>query len=143
MSPERMTTERAYYADANGLRIGNVKAVFGEHTYATKGLSAVSVVETQRLRWPAFLVIVVGAGAIIYGVLGNGVYMIVGAVGLLSGTFNLRRKKPMYGVRIVTNGRVAFVLASSDKGYVEMVADATRKAISSSRQLEREAHEAR
>jgi hypothetical protein len=139
MNTESTATERTYYADANGLRVGNVNAVFGEHTYATKGLSAVSVVETRRLRWPAFLVIVVGTGAIIYGMLGNGVYMIVGAAGLLSGTFNLKRKKPMFGVRIVTNGRVAFVLASPDKSYVEMVADATRKAISSARQLEREA----
>ena len=128
-----MATE-VFHIDANGVRISARRAEFGEHAYATRNISAVEPVEDKGRRWPGYMMLFIGFAALGGGfVLDQTTAMLVGAVAILSGSLNLRRKRPRYGVRIVTQRGPVYVLASRDKRYVEVVANALRRAVSAAR----------
>lgn len=125
-----MATE-VFHIDANGVRISARRAEFGEHAYATRNISAVEPVEDKGRRWPGYMMLFIGFAALGAGfVLDQTTAMLIGAVAVLSGSLNLGRKRPRYGIRIVTRRGPVYVLASRDKRYVEVVANALRRAVS-------------
>jgi membrane-bound ClpP family serine protease len=129
-----MTSERVYYSDANGIRIGTEKAVFGKHTYTTRRIESVSIVRQTRWQTPGIIMMVLGVVLLPIGwFLGNSSVLLVGAVGFLSGTFYFRRKRPTFGVRIVTNRGSSFVLATFQKFYAEQVREAVLRAMEGTR----------
>ena len=120
--------------DANGVRISARRAEFGEHAYATRNISAVEPVEDKGRRWPGYAMLLIGFAALGAGfALDPTTTMLVGGVAILSGSLNLRRKRPRYGIRIATQRGPVYVLASRDKRYVEVVANALRRAVSAAR----------
>ena len=129
-----MTSERVYYSDANGIRIGTEKAVFGEHSYATRRIESVSIVRQTRWQTPGIVIMAFGVVLLVAGWILNitGV-VFVGAAGFLSGTFYFRRKRPTFGVRIVTDRGSTFVLATFQKFYAEQVREAVLRAMEESR----------
>ena len=117
--------------DANGVRISPQRAVFGEHAYAPRNIRNVERIEDRGVRWPGTFTLFLGF--VLMGValaLGHTVTLLIGAVAVTSGSFNLARKKPRYGIRITTQRGPVYVLASRDQRYVEVVADALLRAIS-------------
>jgi len=129
-----MATE-VFHIDANGVRISARRAEFGEHAYATRNISAVEPVEDKGRRWPGYMMLFIGFAALGAGfVIDQTTAMLIGAVAILSGSLNLGRKRPRYGVRIVTRKGPVYVLASRDKRYVEVVANALRRAVSAARE---------
>ena len=124
-----------FHIDANGVRISARRAEFGEHAYAPRNITAVEPVEDKGRRWPGYMMLLIGFAALGAGlVLDQTTAMLVGGVAILSGSLNLRRKRPRYGIRIVTQRGPVYVLASRDKRYVEVVANALRRAVSASRE---------
>ena len=122
-----------FHIDANGVRISARRAEFGEHAYAPRNITAVEPVEDKGRRWPGYMMLFIGVVALGAGlVLDQPTAMLVGGVAILSGSLNLRRKRPRYGIRIVTQRGPVYVLASRDKRYVEVVANALRRAVSAS-----------
>lgn len=129
-----MATE-VFHIDANGVRISARRAEFGEHAYAPRNITAVEPVEDKGRRWPGYMMLFIGFAALGAGlVLDQTTAMLVGGVAILSGSLNLRRKRPRYGIRIATQRGPVYVLASRDKRYVEVVANALRRAVSASRE---------
>jgi membrane-bound ClpP family serine protease len=129
-----MTSERVYYSDANGISIGTEKAVFGEHSYTTKRIESVSIVRQTRWQTPGIMMMMLGVVLLPIGwFLGNSGVLLVGAVGFLSGTFYFRRKRPTFGVRIVTDRGSTFVLATFQKFYAEQVREAVLRAMEETR----------
>jgi len=125
-----MATE-VFHMDANGVRISAHRSVFGEHTYATRNIRSVDRIEDKGIRWPGQATLALGF--VLMGVailLGHTVTLLIGAVAVTSGSFNLARKKPRYGIRITTQRGPVYVLASRDQRYVEVVADALLRAVS-------------
>ena len=125
-----MPTE-VFHMDANGVRISAQRAVFAEHTYAPRNIRSVDRVEDQGVRWPGRFTLflgfaIIGAGFLLQYTL----VVLVGAVGVMSGSLNLARKRSRYGIRITTQRGPVYVLASRDKRYVEVVADALLRAVS-------------
>lgn len=117
--------------DANGVRISAQRAVFGEHAYATRNIQSVDRVEDKGVRWPGMGTLFIGFVIISVGfVMQHTVTVMIGAVAVLSGSLNLARKRPKFGIRITTQRGPVYVLASMDKRYVEIVADALLRAIS-------------
>ncbi len=129
-----MATE-VFHIDANGVRISARRAEFGEHAYAPRNITAVEPVEDKGRRWPGYMMLFIGFAALGAGlVLNQTTAMLVGGVAILSGSLNLRRKRPRYGIRIATQRGPVYVLASRDKRYVEVVANALRRAVSASQE---------
>ena len=125
-----MATE-VFHMDANGVRISAHRSVFGEHTYATRNIQSVDRVEDKGVRWPGIGTLSIGLAVAVVGlVLQHTITLMIGAVAVLSGTLNLSRKRPRYGIRITTHRGPVYVLASRDKRYVEVVADALLRAVS-------------
>jgi hypothetical protein len=125
-----MTSERIFYSDANGVRIGTTRAVFGKHQYGIRNITSVSIASERRRLWPGIMVMVIGVGALIAGLIMDSFeVMIVGAGGFFGGTMYFRRRKPTYAVRIVTNRGPVLVLASRQKWYVEQVKTAIQRSI--------------
>ena len=125
-----MATE-VFHMDANGVRISAQRAVFGEHAYAPRNIQSVDRIEDKGIRWPGQATLFLGF--VLMGVailLGHTVTLLIGAVAVTSGSFNLARKKPRYGIRITTQRGPVYVLASRDQRYVEVVADALLRAVS-------------
>ena len=123
-----------FHMDANGVRISVDRAVFANHTYATRNISGVAAIADRGVRWPGILTMALGFGLLIGGfVFSHTFTMILGVGGVLSGSLNLSRKRPKYGVRIVTQRGPVYVLASQDKQYVETVSTALQKAMSAAR----------
>ena len=125
-----MATE-VFHMDANGVRISAQRAVFGEHTYAPRNIQKVDRIEDGGIRWPGRFTLflgfaIIGAGFLLQYTL----VVLVGAVGVMSGSLNLARKRSRYGIRITTQRGPVYVLASRDQRYVEIVADALLRAIS-------------
>ena len=117
--------------DANGVRISAQRAVFAEHAYAPRNIRSVDRVEDKGIRWPGMGMLFLGFGIMIAGlILQHTITLMVGAVAVMSGSLNLARKKPRYGIRITTQRGPVYVLASRDKRYVEVVSDALLRAIS-------------
>ena len=136
-----MATE-VFHMDANGVRISARRAVFGEHAYAPRNIRNVERIEDKGVRWPGMSTLVVGFIALAAGlVLQHTVTLLIGAVAVTSGSFNLARKKPRYGIRITTQRGPVYVLASRDQRYVEVVADALLRAISVAHQSREAARE--
>ena len=122
--------ERILYSDANGVRIGTVNAVFGQHKYATRNIEAALLASEAVIRWPGYAVMAVGIAAGFYGLLGdNTTWLLIGVAGLASGTLNLARKKQNYAVRLFTPRGAVLVLASRDKAYIQTVVDAVHRAM--------------
>ena len=117
--------------DANGVRISAQRAVFAEHAYAPRNIRSVDRVEDKGIRWPGMGMLFLGFGIMIAGlILQHTITLMVGAVAVMSGSLNLARKKPRYGIRITTQRGPVYVLASRDKRYVEVVSDALLRAVS-------------
>ena len=133
-----MTEERVFYADANGVRISASRLVFGSHTYATRNVSSAFFIEERGITWPAYLVIVGGLGLLAWGALGSPTWGVVGFLGIVSGLFNLSRKKRRrnYSIRLTTAKGPVLVLASRNRAYVDRIVPALHKAMA----LAREAH---
>ncbi len=81
--------------------------------------------------WPGYLVLAIGAAMFFYGVLAGSVWGFIGVAGILSGQFNLirRRRKVAYGVRILTPKGPVVALASRNRTYIAQVTEAVRKAV--------------
>lgn len=129
-----MPTE-VFHMDANGVRISAQRAVFAEHAYAPRNIRSVDRIEDRGVRWPGTFTLFLGF--VLMGValaLGHTVTLLIGAVAVTSGSFNLARKKPRYGIRITTQRGPVYVLASRDQRYVEVVADALLRAVSAAHQ---------
>ena len=136
-----MATE-VFHMDANGVRISARRAVFGEHAYAPRNIRNVERIEDKGVRWPGTSTLVIGFIAMAAGlVLQHTITLLIGAVAITSGSFNLARKKPRYGIRITTQRGPVYVLASRDQRYVEVVADALLRAISVAHQSREAARE--
>lgn len=117
--------------DANGVRISAQRAVFAEHAYAPRNIQAVDRVEDKGIRWPGQATLALGFAIIIAGfIMQHTITVMVGAVAVMSGSLNLARKRPRYGIRITTQRGPVYVLASRDQRYVEVVADALLRAVS-------------
>ena len=120
-----------FHMDANGVRISAHRSVFGEHTYATRNIQSVDRVEDKGVRWPGMGTLFIGLVIVVVGlVLQHTITLMIGAVAVLSGSLNLSRKRPRYGIRITTQRGPVYVLASRDKRYVEVVAEALLRAVS-------------
>ncbi len=123
-----------FHMDANGVRISVDRAVFANHTYATRNISSVAAIADKGVRWPGIFTMVLGIGLLIGGfVFSHTFTLILGVGGVLSGSLNLSRKRPKYGLRIITQRGPVYVLASQDKQYVETVSTALQKAMSAAR----------
>ena len=117
--------------DANGVRISAQRAVFAEHAYAPRNISGVERVEDKGIRWPGQSTLILGFAIIVAGfIMQHTITVMVGAVAVMSGSLNLARKRPRYGIRITTQRGPVYVLASRDQRYVEVVADALLRAVS-------------
>ena len=142
-----MTTDHLFHMDANGVRISADRAKFGQHTYATRNISGLSSVTDRGNRIPGRITLVIGFTLIVTGfVIAHTITMAFGAVAILSGSLNLARKRPKFGLRITTQRGPVNVLAAADKRYVETVSKALLKAMSTAREasaLRRQGSEAR
>ena len=102
-----------FHMDANGVRISVDRAVFANHTYATRNISSVAAIADKGVRWPGIFTMVLGIGLLIGGfVFSHTFTLILGVGGVLSGSLNLSRKRPKYGLRIITQRGPVYVLAS-------------------------------
>ena len=138
-----MATE-VFHMDANGVRISAQRAVFAEHAYAPRNISGVERVEDKGIRWPGQSTLVLGFAIIVAGfIMQHTITVMVGAVAVMSGSLNLARKKPRYGIRITTQRGPVYVLASRDQRYVEVVADALLRAVSAAHRSREAAREER
>ncbi len=127
-----MSSERVFYTDANGIRIGTAHAAFGERTYATRDIRSVSLARDRPTRWPGVLVLFLGTGVLVWGAMFNSTWMLVGAAGAFSGSLYVRRRKTTYGVRVVTDDGPAIAFTSSNRRYVDQVVTAVRRAMAGS-----------
>ncbi len=64
-----MAKEFTYYADANGIKIGSSRLVFGEHAYSTSSVRSVREVRENQVRWPGIDVNFEGLAMDAYGIL--------------------------------------------------------------------------
>lgn len=132
-----MATE-VFHMDANGVHITQRRAVFGEHAYAPRNIQSVDRIEDGGVRWPGRFTLLLGFAIIGVGfLLQQTLVVLVGAVAVMSGSLNLARKRSRFGIRIMTQRGPVYVLASRDKRYVEVVADALLRAISVAHQSRR------
>ena len=137
-----MMATDVFHMDANGVRISAHRSVFGEHTYATRNIQSVDRVEDKGVRWPGIGTLFIGFVIMAVGlVLQHTITLVIGAVAVTSGSLNLARKRPRYGIRITTQRGPVYVLASRDKRYVEVVADALLRAISVAHRAREAAHD--
>ena len=131
-----------FHMDANGVRISAHRSVFGEHTYATRNIQSVDRVEDKGVRWPGMGTLFIGLVIVAVGfVLQHMITLMIGAVAVLSGSLNLSRKRPRYGIRITTQRGPVYVLASRDKRYVEVVSEALLRAMSAAHRARGSARE--
>lgn len=131
-----------FHMDANGVRISIDRAGFGEHVYATRNITNVESIQDSGRRWPGKMMTVLGLGLAVVGfVMDSTIVMMMGGASVLSGSLNLSRKRPKFGIRITTQRGPVYVLASQDKRYVEVVATALRYAISTARRTTEQRHE--
>ena len=125
-----MAKEFTYYADANGIKIGSSRLVFGEHAYSTSSVRSVSVVRENQIRWPGIAVNFAGLAMAAYGILLDSTsWLILGLVGMISGAINLSRKRSKFGLMVRTDEGSFFVVASNSKAYVEQIERAVRRTI--------------
>ena len=131
-----------FHMDANGVRISAQRAVFAEHAYAPRNIWSVDRVEDKGVRWPGIGMLFLGFGIMIAGlIMQHTITLLIGAVAVTSGSLNLARKRPRYGLRITTQRGPVYVLASRDKRYVEVVADALLRAVSAAHRTREAAHD--
>ena len=136
-----MPTE-VFHMDANGVRISARRAVFGEHAYAPRNIRSVDRIEDKGVRWPGTFTLFLGVAVIAVGfAVQHTITVMIGAVAVLSGSLNLARKKPRYGIRVTTQRGPVYVLASRDRRYVEVVSNALLRAVSAAHQSREEARE--
>jgi hypothetical protein len=121
--------ERIFYSDANGIRIGELNAVFGPNKYSTRNIQSALLARERVVRWPGYLVMLIGMAIMAYGMLTSFAWTLVGFAGVMSGTINLARKKDNYAIRLVTNKGPVLVLASRDKAYIQTVVDSIHRAL--------------
>ena len=126
-----MSDERTYFANANGVRIGTSRLVFGSTAYATRNVTSASILREGPPMWPGYLVMAIGGVMFFYGLLAGSVWGFIGVAGIMSGQFNLlrRRAKLAYGIRIVTPKGPVIALASRNRTYIQQVTTAVLKAV--------------
>ena len=127
-----MTSERVFYSDANGIRIGTQQVVFGDQRYGTRSISSASVVTESRRSWPGMMVMVIGGILLVFGFLTDTTQpMVMGAGGFAGGSFYFGRHKPRYAIRLVTSNGDFLVVASRRKPFLEEIKAALDRAMSS------------
>lgn len=125
-----MADERVFYSDANRVRIGTRDAVFGNHKYGTRNIQSVVIATQERRIWPGVMAFMAAGVLIVIGYITNSTqWVLMGAASFTGGTFFFKRRRPTYGVRIVTNKGPVLVLASKQKSYVDDVKFAIERAI--------------
>lgn len=129
-----MTTERIFYSDANGIRIGTVEMAFGNKRYGTRNVSS-AIIETQtRRRWPGLSMIFVGWALLAAGFLSDSFEtMLLGAAAFLGGSMYFSRRKPTYGLRLDTGKGPVYVVASKRKLFLDEIKEAIDRSIDASR----------
>ncbi len=124
--------ERIYYSDANGVSVGTANVIFGKYKYATHNIESVGLVQRGAPRWPGLAIVLVGLGCLVYAAFSDPTWYLVGAAGIISGAFNLWRKKPNFALQVITPRGPVLVLASRQKRYVETVMAALVRAMDAS-----------
>ncbi|MDA1173590.1 MAG: DUF6232 family protein [Chloroflexi bacterium] len=129
-----MTTDRIFYSDSNGIRIGTSEMAFGEKRYGTRNVSSASIETENRRRWPGISMMVVGTAILIFGYASDGFQtMLMGAAAFMGGSMYFSRRKPKYGLRLNTSKGPVFVLASLNKLFMDQVKEAIDRSIDASR----------
>lgn len=132
-----MPTE-VFHMDANGVWVSADRAVFAEHTYATRNITGIAQVQDRGVRWPGMVTFFAGIGLLAGGLAaGHAITLLIGAAAVLSGSLNLARKRAKFGIRLTTQRGPVYVLASRDKHYVETVSTALRRAVSAAQRTPR------
>ena len=126
-----MSSERTYYADATGVRVGTSQLVFPSATYATRNVTSVEAIAARAPALGAYVVMTIGAALFFYGAFAGSEWGFVGVAGILSGQIRLlrRRRNRGYGVRITTSKGPVTVFAARNRRQVEQVTAAVRRAI--------------
>ena len=139
-----MSSQRTYYADATGIRIGTARLVFPSATYATTNVSAVAIVEDSPTALGAYVVMAIGAVMFLYGALFGSVWGFVGVLGILSGQVRLylRNRKRVYGVRLTMPEGPVVAFAARNRRQVQQVTAAVRRAVAAPTEEDPEAADA-
>ena len=129
-----MTTDRVYYSDVNGIRIGNRELVFGDRKWSPKNVGSASIATERRRAWPGYMMMVIGAIIMGYAIVNiDYSFGFMGVAGFLGGSFYIRRRRPTYALQLVTSKGPVLVLASKDKPFLEDVKKAVDRALIESR----------
>jgi hypothetical protein len=129
-----MTTERIYYSDSNGIRIGTAELVFAKHRYGTRNVASVSIETAARRKWPGIMAMVIGAALLTAGYFSDAFQtMLLGAAAFLGGSMFFSRRKPTYGLRLMTAKGPVFVVASKRKVFLDEIKTAIDRAIDAAR----------
>ena len=129
-----MASERVFYSDVNGIRVGTHEAAFGDQKYGTRSIQVARIVTEQRRSWPGMLVMVLGWALIMGGYLSDSMdMMIAGAAGFLGGSFYFTRHKPRYAIRLTTTKGEFLVVASRKKPFLEEIKEALDRAMDAAR----------
>lgn len=129
-----MTSERVFYSDSNGIRIGTHEIAFGGEKYGTRSISVARIVTEQRRSWPGMLVMVFGWTLIVGGFISSSTdTMIAGAAGFAGGSFYFTRHKPRYAIRLSTTKGEFLVVASRKKPFLEEILTAIERAMETAR----------
>jgi len=129
-----MSTERVYYSDVNGIRVGNRELVFGERRYSPRNVASASIATERRRTWPGYLMMAVGGVLMGYAFI-NIDYTVAfaGVAGFLGGSFYIRRRRPTYALRLVTSKGPVLVVASKNKAFLDDIKTAVDRAIDAAR----------
>ena len=125
-----MTTERIFYSDSNGIRIGTVEMVFAQHRYGTRNVVSASIEQAARRMWPGMTMMVIGGALLGAGYI-SGSYqaMMMGAAGFLGGSMYFSRRKPTYALRLITAKGPVLVVASKRRPFLDEIKTAVDRAI--------------
>lgn len=138
-----MPEETTLY-EANGVKVTNLRAVFGQKTYAVSNITAVETQTQQPSQAIPVILAVIGAILLIVflaSLFGGNSYnaslnrgvnwasLILGALMLSMGVGFLRAAKPAYIVGITTSSGEVKAWSSADKAVIEQVVEALNDAI--------------
>ena len=125
-----MSTDRVYYSDVNGIRIGNRELVFGDRKWSPKNVGSATIATERRRAWPGYLMMIIGGVIMGYAIV-NVDYSVafMGVAGFLGGSFYIRRRRPTYALQLVTNKGPVLVVASKDKAFLEDIKKAIERAL--------------
>ena len=129
-----MASERIFYSDSNGIRIGTAEMTFADRKYGTRNVSSASIETEKRRKWPGIMVMAVGWALLVSGFWADSFQtMMMGAAGFAGGSFYFSRRKPTYGLRLNTATGSVFVVASRQKEFLEQLKEAVDRSVNASR----------